>query len=344
MSFSRLVRRIISIALVLFAVLNIIAIFHAWKFTHFSKTAHGKIDVNHLTIGQKIKMAIFGVDVAKPVNSRRPSYPFESVKIQSNVLLDCWLLKHDSAKRSLVIDCWQANSDTAARAWVQDCWHADCAPREGTVIFFHGYIADKSTQLGRAEELYKMGYDVLLVDFMGSGNSEGYETTIGYMEAQEVKDAYNYLKAKSEKNIYLFGTSMGAAAVLKALHDYPAITPNGVILECPFGSMYQAVCARFRAMNAPAFPMAPLLVFWGGAINGFWAFNHNPAEYAKSVKCPVLLLSGGKDERVSKEEIDEIYNNLQGEKILKIYPNAGHESYLNSYREDWRKDIAGFIH
>ena len=52
-------------------------------------------------------------------------------------------------------------------------------------------------------------------------------------------------------------------------------------------------------MHVPCFPMAYLLVFWGGTINGFNAFNHNPQNYASQVKCPVLLMYGLKDDKVS---------------------------------------------
>lgn len=74
--------------------------------------------------------------------------------------------------------------------------------------------------------------------------------------------------------------------------------------------------------------MAGLLVFWGGIQNGYWAFDHNPAEYAKGVKCPVLLMYGNMDKKVSLEEKELIFSNLAGHKELKIYPEAGHESYL----------------
>ncbi|HEY0030015.1 MAG TPA: PhoPQ-activated protein PqaA family protein, partial [Bacteroidia bacterium] len=141
---------------------------------------------------------------------------------------------------------------------------------------------------------------------------------------------------------YLFGTSMGAAAIMKACSEYD-IHPKGIMIECPFGSMYKTVCARFKTMHAPTFPMAGLLVFWGGVQNGFWAFGHNPIEYAKKINCPTLLLYGEKDEKVSKEEIEEIFNNLKGPKKLRTYPNAGHENYLIKYKEQWTKDVAGFM-
>ena len=42
-------------------------------------------------------------------------------------------------------------------------------------------------------------------------------------------------------------------------------------------------------------------------------------------------------------EIDLIYNNLGGDKRLKIYPLAGHENYLNKYGNEWRRDVQEFM-
>jgi pimeloyl-ACP methyl ester carboxylesterase len=136
---------------------------------------------------------------------------------------------------------------------------------------------------------------------------------------------------------------MGAVAIMKAINDYQ-IKPEAIIIECPFGSMYQTVCARFRSMNVPAFPMAGLLVFWGGVENGFWAFGHSPTEYAKNITCPALLLYGAQDEKVSKEETDVIFANLNGKKELKIYQEAGHENYLSKYKNEWTQDVEAFLH
>jgi alpha-beta hydrolase superfamily lysophospholipase len=177
---------------------------------------------------------------------------------------------------------------------------------------------------------------------MGSGGSEGNQTTIGFLEAEQVRTCFNFIREKGEKNILLFGNSMGAVALMKAIHDFE-INPAGIIMECPFGSMYKTVSARFKTMNLPTFPMAGLLVFWGGIENGFWAFGHNPVVYAKHIQCPALLMYGQKDNKVSREETNEIYSNLHGKKELKIYENAGHEDYLIQYKNEWKSDVTDFI-
>ncbi len=152
----------------------------------------------------------------------------------------------------------------------------------------------------------------------------------------------DYIQSKQTKPIILFGTSMGAAAILKAMKDYP-LKPAALVLECPFGSLYKTVCARFDIMGVPSFPMAGLLCFWGGIQNGYWAFGHNPSTYAKAVRCPTLLLYGTQDERVTLEETEAIYTNLAGPKTLRVYPNAGHDMFIAPNRMAWINDVVSFV-
>ncbi|MFT3908004.1 MAG: alpha/beta hydrolase [Ferruginibacter sp.] len=307
---NKILKRVLWTILIIFIWMNIVAFMHAYKFTHYSNDDIVKTEANKLTTGDKIKIIFSGINNPRPKNNAVPTQPFNKIILESN-------------KR---IECWQINTANA----------------KGTVILFHGYTGQKSSMLDKSDEFIKQGYSCLLVDFMGSGGSEGNQTTIGFKEAAEIKSCFDYLKNKGEQRIYLFGTSMGAVAILKAIKDYK-LNPAGIIIECPFGSMYKMVCARFKMVHAPVFPMAGLLVFWGGIQNGFWAFGHNPTEYAKSVTCPTLLLYGEKDDRVSRQEIDEIYSNLAGKKYLKTYPLAGHENYLLKYKQQWLSDVITFM-
>lgn len=299
-----------------FVLMNIVAFFHAYKFTHFVDGNVTKTkSPEKLNSFDKIKTLLTGVNNPRPINKEKP-FKYLDVQLQSNKKIDCWYLNK----------IYNNKSDTV----------------KGTVILFHGYSGEKSSMLDKAEEFEKLNYDVLLVDFMGSGGSEGNQTTLGYKEAEEVKTAFEYLTKRGTRNIYLFGTSMGSVAIMKGIADYN-LKPKGIIIECPFGSMYKTTCARFKIMNAPAFPMAGLLVFWGGVQNNFWALGHNPTEYAKKINCPTLLLYGEQDKNVSRQEIDEIYQNLNGTKVLKTYELAGHENYLLKYKEQWTKDITEFL-
>ena len=307
----KMAKRLLTALLSFFIFMNVVAMFHAYKFTHFADSNVVKTrDAKDLSTSGKIRTILFGIDNPRPVNKTKPAQKFETIILQSNKAIECWSVKADNAR--------------------------------GTVIIFHGFSGNKSTMLDKSDEFLKLGYNTFLVDFMGSGGSEGNQTTIGFQEAEEVKTCYDYLAESGEKKIFLFGTSMGAVAILKALNDHN-LDPAAIIIECPFGSMYQTTCARFKSLNIPTFPMAALLVFWGGIENGFWAYSFRPAEYAKAIRCPALLLYGGKDEKVSRQEIDEIFENMNCKKQLRTYPLAGHENYLKKYREQWKEDILSFL-
>ena len=311
MKIHNLLRKIIRLMLIIFITINVMAFFHAYKFTHFSENNSEKTkSPEKLSSLEKVKTLFFGVNNPKPKNLKFPSQKYEVLKLESNKEIECWLIKNEKSK--------------------------------GTIILFHGYGGEKSSMIDKSNEFFKMGFSTLLVDFMGIGNSEGSQTTIGFKEAQEVKTVFDYITKTDEKNIYLFGTSMGSVAIMKCINDYD-IKPKGIIIECPFGSMYQTVCARFNKMNAPTFPMAGILLFWGGIQNGFWGFSHNPTEYAKKIKCPTLLLYGENDKSVSRKEIDEIYSNLNGIKSINVYKETGHENYLIKNKIEWNKNTKEFI-
>lgn len=297
--------------LIAFLLMNVIAFVHAYKFTHFSDSFSEKTkSPENLSVVEKIQTLVFGVNNPKPKSKKNPTQQFDVVKLKSNKEIECWFIKNQKPK--------------------------------GTVILYHGYGAEKSSMLDKSDAFQKMGFNTLLVDFMGSGNSEGNQTTIGFKEAEQVKTTFDYLTEKGERNIYLFGTSMGAVSIMKCINDHK-IKPKGIIIECPFGTMYQTICARFTKMHAPSFPMAGILLFWGGIQNGFNGFNHNPAEYAQKINCPTLLLYGEKDKSVSRKEIDEIFKNLKGRKELKIYQGTGHENYLIKNRNEWIKNCSDFL-
>jgi hypothetical protein len=212
-----------------------------------------------------------------------------------------------------------------------------------TVLLFHGYGNRKCGMLDRSEALNELGYNTVLVDFAGAGDSPGNTCTIGYQEAEQVKRCYDYLRKKlPQSKLYLLGSSMGAAAITRCVAEY-GITPDAIVLECPFGSLLDAAGNRFDAVGLPRFPLVHLLIFYGGAMNGFWAFHYKPTEYAKKITVPCLHLVGGKDERVSTEESKLLFQNLSGPKKQIIYPEAKHESYLNDYRTQWKQDVQAFL-
>ncbi len=306
----RWLRRLLRTALLVFLLMNLVAFLHAWRFTHFTDQQEAKPQAGELGWGRKIQYMFTGIPNPRPVNERKPSAEFESVVLSDKYSTSGWWIPVDTAK--------------------------------GTVILHHGYGGKKSDLLERGEIFRSMGYHVFLIDFRGSGESPGRSTSIGYHESDQVQAAWNWVRQREELPVYIFGSSMGAAAALRAIYAN-GIKPDGLILECPFGTLLQTTRARFRELQIPSFPMAELLVFWGGLQQGFNGFALNPESYAEAVECPTLLFYGSQDPKVSEEETTALFAALQGVKERVDFPEAAHEDYLKKYREEWTAAVQAFL-
>ena len=303
---------VLTACLLLFAGVNVILYNHAYHFTHFSPTGTQKTGrPESLSLGEKMSLAFTGIRNPKPVNITKPDQPFKVVRLQNE------------RKNRL------------------EGWFIGAKGGRGTVVMFHGYTSTKSQLLIEATAFREQGFNTLLMDLSGHGGSGGYATTIGYYEAADVAAAYAYAR-KLDKRVILYGVSMGAAAILRAVPLY-RLQPEALVLECPFATMLQATRNRFRLLHLPEYPLAELLVFWGGWQNDYDAAHHNPAEYARQVRVPTLLMYGLRDRRVIKPEVETIYRNLNGPKELVYFKDLEHQSYCKKQPQRWRAVVSRFL-
>jgi alpha-beta hydrolase superfamily lysophospholipase len=309
--------------LTIFLLLNLLAFRHAWTMTHYATGARRTRKIEHwrersrsLSLFEKVRLAVNGVAVERPAEEARP----------------------DELDLPYEVHVYRGGDGRLA------AWHVPHEHAAGLVVLFHGYAAGKSRLLPEAQAFHDLGYACFLVDFRGSGGSDGDRTSIGYHEADDVMRSVAYVReCWPGESLILFGHSMGAAAVLRALSRH-ALEADAAVLECPFDRLLSTVEARFATTGLPSFPAAQLLVFWGALQHGYNGFDHNPVEYARHVTCPALLLHGRCDPRVSCRQIESIYSNLAGEKRLHVFDGAGHESYAACRPEEWKTCVGRFLH
>lgn len=130
--------------------------------------------------------------------------PFEDVTIdtQDHVKLHGWLIKAPLAK--------------------------------STLIFFHGNAGNIGGRLGKIDLFHKIGITVLIIDYRGYGNSEGYPTEKGIYN--DATAAYDYLLQRDDmrgQNIISYGASLGGAVAIDLAVKRPV---SCVIVDSTFSS------------------------------------------------------------------------------------------------------------
>lgn len=299
-----------------FTMLNVLAYNHAHAMMYFTRGGSRTNQPEKLTLGQRIKVLITGVNMPRPVSNLHPS--------------------------ELSTDCRRLSIRTQDDVTL-GCWYVDQGEKTPLVILFHGYAGQKNGLLQEAKQFLELGTSVLLVDFRGSGESSESYTTIGYREADDVSAVMHYARNTLHHSlVVLYGQSMGGVAILRA-NSLSGSKPDAVIIEAVFDTMLNTVRHRFESMGVPSFPSAELLVVWGGVQTGFNAFTHNPVIYAKSLTCPVLFMHGTDDPRARIEEGRRVFDAVPGIKQFKEFPAIGHESYVSRYPAEWTATVGAFL-
>ena len=303
-------------SLAAFAVLNVWTFRHAWAMTHFSAGGVSTIRPEEMSVWGRAKVLLTGVNLPRPVNDKTPAgleLPFETHRV------------------------------TTADGIELEAWHVPHPDPRAMVVMFHGYGTAKAKLLNEANAFHDLGCATLLVDFRGSGGSSGDATTLGVYEAVDVATSFQLAaRIAPDCPLVLYGRSMGSVAILRAI-AHEAISPDGIIIECPFDRLLRTVAHRFTAMGLPSFPCAQLLVFWGAVQHGMNGFAHNPCDYATRVECPARVLHGALDKRVSVSEVQAVYDALAGRKQLEIFPEVGHESCYRTRPDLWIRHVKEFL-
>ncbi|MBN8666723.1 MAG: alpha/beta hydrolase [Chitinophagales bacterium] len=297
-----------------FVLINIAAAFHAHRLTHFyTDKAVYEQQGSSGSIFLRTWRLMTGKRLARSPIQYTPPTAYETLAFQ--------------LKNGKKISAWYIPTDSAV----------------GTVILVHGLGSNKGHPLNEASEFRVMGYNTLLIDLRAHGESEGKAFSIGYKETEEIKLAYDHLRAKGEKNIVFWGMSVGAVVMTKAIADYE-LKPEKLILEMPFGSLQDHLRSRARNLGFPDEPFAFFVTFWVGLEQGYWGYGFKTAKYAKKIQCPVLIQWGNQDDYVKEGEVRSVFDAVPGtDKKLVIYEKSGHVPLCWSENEKWVEEVERFI-
>ncbi len=224
---------------------------------------------------------------------------------------------------------------------MQDCYmrsedglllHAYYLPARNArrfVLLSHGY---KGSGFGdfayMARFLHENECNMLFIDQRCCGASQGEFITFGAREQYDVQGWAYYIARRNKDHlpIYLYGESMGAAAVLMASgHDLPGMV-RGLIADCGFCSMKRQL--QDIAANWFHIHWVELLLFrvdlFCRILAGFSMKEADTTNAMKTNKRPILFFHGMKDTYVEPKNTQYNYALCHAPKELILEPEARH--------------------
>jgi fermentation-respiration switch protein FrsA (DUF1100 family) len=215
-----------------------------------------------------------------------------------------------------------------------------------TIIFVHGHGGNRQGLLDDAGILVRAGYGALLFDLRGNGESEGDLTTFGLLEADDVRAAFDFVTLQlgvDPNRVGLLGQSMGGATVLLAAAQLPQV--KAVAALSAYTSMEDNIKNGVeRLAGLPAFPFAPLVIFWGEQEAGMKIGQVRPVDAIAQISPrAVLLVHGDQDSLIPVENAYALYEAASEPKELYIVPGAGHQSFLPIAGQPYADKLTSFF-
>lgn len=183
--------------------------------------------------------------------------------------------------------------------------YAETAP---WLLYFHGNGGNVSDYLSFTRALHDLGFNVLMLEYRGYGESEGVPREAGLFE--DARTAYRYLLERGvpAEHIGLYGFSLGSGvAVDLAIH----VEVGALVVEAGYTSIPDVARELYRVV--PRFLMH----------NRF----DSQSKIAK-VKAPILFIHSPTDRTVPFSQGETLYA-LAGEPKDFVKMRGGHTELLN---------------
>ena len=170
------------------------------------------------------------------------------------------------------------------RGWLVE---SKAGTSRGLVVHVHGNAANISVHGPAVYFIARGGYDLLLFDYRGFGESGGTITREGVVaDARAALDLGASIARKRHLRMSVFGQSMGAAVGIVASAGRKDLA--SAVFEAPFTS--------FRAISRDVLRRAPGIGQALAPLTGLVvAKGNDPIDHVGKLACPVMIVHGQED-------------------------------------------------
>lgn len=176
-------------------------------------------------------------------------------------------------------------------------------------IVVHGYQSRATDMIIIGKMYAEMGFQVILTDLRGHGESEGDFTSFGFYEKYDLKKWINLALRNygSTANILIHGVSMGAAATMMVTDlDIPKKNIKFLLLDSGYTKLGKTLMKPKRARFLKVFyPGINMITYYQ---NKYLISGVKPIDSMKKNTIPFLIVQGDEDTAVSVEMAKKLYN------------------------------------
>jgi dipeptidyl aminopeptidase/acylaminoacyl peptidase len=210
-------------------------------------------------------------------------------------------------------------------AWYVPAIDTSSSLNTPTILLAHGFLDRRWFMLHLVPWLHEAGYNVMLLDFRGHGDSDKRPTTIGRKELLDLQAALDWLEAEGiVGRVGGLGMSMGAATLVNTATQDDRI--DALVLDSCFADWKDTDFGEdYRLPPEWLVPDVP-----------------SPQELIPHVHVPVFIIHGSADVLTNVDHAYRLYDAANDPKALWIN-DSGHAWSSWTYPETYRQKILDFF-
>ncbi len=217
---------------------------------------------------------------------------------------------------------------------------------EKTVIIAHGYMGSKEDMADYAQMFYQLGYNVLVPDARGHGESQGDYVGFGWDERKDMQQwiAEVLTQLGSTQEIVLFGVSMGGATVMMTSGEDLPDNVVAIIEDCGYASVREELSYQLKQLfNLPAFPIIPVTNLVTKVRAGYFFSQADATKQLAKNTRPILFIHGTEDSFVPLSMLAQVYSATSAPKEKYEVAGAEHAASFSVDPEMYQTRITAFL-
>lgn len=228
-------------------------------------------------------------------------------------------------------------------------WYFD-ATGDRAAIVVHGKDSNRIAGENRTGEkiadfLIADGYDVLLFDLRGHGESDGDRFSLGYLERRDVAAAIDYVSGRGvrEDRIALIGISMGAGTVLQTLLLRPNV--GAVVADSAYADARTLVGENLEQVAGVPGWFTPGVLFFSNVVFGLDGDQVRPIDVVRAnPDRPFLFIHCDADELIAMHHPRELLA-ASASKASELWVATGcqHAWAFNKYPAEYQARLLAFL-
>lgn len=197
---------------------------------------------------------------------------------------------------------------------------------KGTILMVHGHGGQRNEGLRFSKSLHQARYNLLLLSLRR--NHGGY-ATMGGLEQKDVDAALQFLKAKGENKIGIFGFSMGSATSIIAMANHKEIKA-GLFSSGYASAMDVLIESAKRDFGIPYYPLIPVVKLVLDYRSGIDMNSVRPIDSIANIQPrPIAIFHCKMDDYVDYHHAEDLYAKAKEPKSLWAPECNRHERIWN---------------